>query len=57
LARHLHERSPEGFGDEGVDGEPKERANPGNHVILTTHPVLEHPKTHAVLRKKNNLKN
>ncbi len=40
-----------------VDGEPKERANPGNHVILTTHPVLEHPKTHAVLRKKNNLKN
>ena len=33
------------------DGEPKERANPGDRIILTTSPVLEHPETNAILRK------
>lgn len=42
---------------ETVDGVPKERANPGDRIIITTHPVLENPKIHAVLRKKLNQKN
>jgi putative protease len=42
---------------ETVDGERRERANPGNHIILTTNPVLENPKIHAVLRKKLSQKN
>ncbi len=35
-----------------VDGEPKERANPGNRIILTTSPALETPERNAVLRKR-----
>jgi hypothetical protein len=35
-----------------VDGEPKERANPGNRIILTTSPALEAPEINAVLRKR-----
>ncbi|MDU9051163.1 MAG: U32 family peptidase [Candidatus Electrothrix sp. Rat3] len=35
-----------------VDGEPKERANPGNRIILTTSPILEVPEMNAVLRKR-----
>jgi putative protease len=34
------------------DGEPRERANPGNRIILTTSPALEAPEINAVLRKK-----
>lgn len=34
-----------------VDGEPRERANPGERIILTTSPTLEAPETNAVLRK------
>ncbi|WPD22463.1 MAG: U32 family peptidase [Candidatus Electrothrix scaldis] len=33
------------------DGDPKERANPGDRIILTTSPALEHPETNAILRK------
>ncbi|MCI5221481.1 MAG: U32 family peptidase [Candidatus Electrothrix sp. AR4] len=40
-----------------VDGVRKERANPGNQIIITTHPVLENPEIHAILRKKLNQKN
>jgi putative protease len=40
-----------------VDGEPKERANPGNRIILTTSPALETPETNAVLRKRLDQKN
>ncbi|MCI5124133.1 MAG: U32 family peptidase [Candidatus Electrothrix sp. AR5] len=39
-----------------VDGEPKERANPGNRIILTTSPALETPEINAVLRKRLDLK-
>ncbi len=39
------------------DGIPKERANPGNKIILTTSPALECPEINAVLRKKFDLKN
>ncbi len=35
-----------------MDGEPKERANPGNRMILTTSPALETPEINAVLRKR-----
>ena len=35
-----------------VDGEPRERANPGDKIILTTSPPLEAPEIHAVLRKR-----
>ena len=35
-----------------ADGKPKERANPGNRVLLTTSPALENPEINAVLRKK-----
>ncbi|MCI5120067.1 MAG: U32 family peptidase [Candidatus Electrothrix sp. AUS4] len=34
-----------------VDGKPKERANPGDRIILTTSPALERPATNAILRK------
>ncbi|MCI5165318.1 MAG: U32 family peptidase [Candidatus Electrothrix sp. GM3_4] len=34
------------------DGKPKERANPGNRIILTTSPALENPEINAVLRTK-----
>ena len=34
------------------DGTPKERANPGDKIILTTSPALERPEVNAVLRKK-----
>ena len=34
------------------DGEPKDRANPGDKIILTTSPALEKPEINAVLRKK-----
>jgi putative protease len=39
------------------DGIPKERANPGDRIILTTSPALESPEVNAVLRKKFDLKN
>ncbi|MCI5143617.1 MAG: hypothetical protein D3909_18210 [Candidatus Electrothrix sp. ATG1] len=35
-----------------VNGEPKERANPGDQIILTTSPPLEAPEINAVLRKR-----
>ncbi|RWX42872.1 Peptidase family U32 C-terminal domain-containing protein [Candidatus Electrothrix marina] len=35
-----------------ADGEPKERANPGDKIILTTSPALENPEINTVLRKK-----
>ena len=35
-----------------VNGEPKERANPGDEIILTTSPPLEAPEINAVLRKR-----
>ncbi|WP_446011729.1 U32 family peptidase [Candidatus Electrothrix sp.] len=34
------------------NGIPKERANPGDRIILTTSPALENPEINAVLRKK-----
>lgn len=37
------------------DGEPRERANPGDKIILTTSPVLETPEVHAILRKKEQI--
>jgi len=39
------------------DGTPKERANPGDKIILTTSPALECPEINAVLRKKFDPKN
>ncbi|MCI5132004.1 MAG: peptidase U32 [Candidatus Electrothrix sp. EH2] len=39
------------------DGEPRERANPGDKMILTTSPALENPEVHAILRKKFEQKN
>ncbi|MCI5210528.1 MAG: peptidase U32, partial [Candidatus Electrothrix sp. ATG2] len=35
-----------------ADGTPKERANPGNKIILTTSPTLEAPEINAILRKR-----
>ncbi|MCI5157379.1 MAG: U32 family peptidase [Candidatus Electrothrix sp. AUS1_2] len=32
-------------------GEPKERANPGDRIILTTSPALKNPELNALLRK------
>jgi len=40
-----------------ADGEPKERANPGDKIILTTSPALENPEINTVLRKKFARKN
>ncbi|XOF35331.1 MAG: peptidase U32 family protein [Candidatus Electrothrix sp. YB6] len=40
-----------------ADGQVKERANPGDRIILTTHPVLQQPEKHAVLRKKSDRNN
>jgi hypothetical protein len=34
------------------EGLPKERANPGDKIILTTSPSLEYPEINAILRKK-----
>jgi putative protease len=34
------------------EGLPKERANPGDKIILTTSPSLECPEINAILRKK-----
>ena len=34
------------------DGEPRERANPGDRIILTASPALESPEVNAILRKK-----
>jgi putative protease len=39
------------------DGTPKERANPGDRIILTTSPALEAPEINAVLRKKFDFNN
>ncbi len=39
------------------DGIPKERANPGDRIILTTFPALESPEVNAVMRKKFDRKN
>lgn len=39
------------------DGIPKERANPGDKIILTTSPALKRPEINAVLRKKFDQKN
>jgi putative protease len=35
-----------------VDGTRKQRANPGNHVLLVTDPVLENLNVNAIFRKK-----